>query len=200
MRLEEALYGRRSLRHFSSKQLPPELLPKLVLAACTAPAPHHSHPWRFLAIESVESRTNLIEKMSLAWQQALTQDGTPTTRVTNLLSRSQCQLRKAPLLLLACLVQDQARSWPDEDRQRSERDMYVHSIGAATQNLMLAAHAYGLASYQMGSPLFCPNAVKAALGLPTTYDPHLLIAIGYPESATPVPRTELAIEKFLSRL
>ena len=79
------------------------------------------------------------------------------------------------------------RRWPDERRQRAEREMYLHSVGAAVQNLMLAAHARGVASYQMGSPLFCPEAVRHALDLPDDHDPQALVALGYPEPNTAPP-------------
>ena len=187
MRLEEALHGRRSIRHFADRQPPSDLLPDLIAAACTAPAPHHSRPWRFILVESQEKRVTLIEEMLRAWRLDLEKDGVTASRIDELAAGTRQRLADAPLLLLVCLLEDHMRRWPDERRRRAERAMYLHSIGAAVQNLMLAAHARGVASYQMGSPLFCPTAVRNALGLPDDHDPQALVALGYPDPSTPPP-------------
>ncbi|MFQ5815094.1 MAG: CoB--CoM heterodisulfide reductase iron-sulfur subunit B family protein, partial [Candidatus Hydrothermarchaeaceae archaeon] len=48
---------------------------------------------------------------------------------------------------------------------RAEHDMFMQSLGAALQNLLLAANAYGLAGYLKGAPLICQTAVAEALGI-----------------------------------
>ncbi|MFQ6019964.1 MAG: nitroreductase family protein [Dehalococcoidia bacterium] len=198
MRLEEALADRRSVRRFDGRPVPPDVVRDLIALACTAPAPHHSRPWRFLAVDSAEAREGLAETMARRWRHDLEGDGVPQAEVARLLDRSYRRLREAPLLLLACIVLDQARSWPDERRRRAERDMFVQSLGAALQNLMLAAHARGLGSCLMGAPLFCPDAVVEALGLPPEYEPQFLVTMGYPPPGSrPPPRPELRADDFL---
>ena len=44
--------ARRSIRSFTSESVPRAALDALVEAACCAPAPHHSRPWRFVTIHS----------------------------------------------------------------------------------------------------------------------------------------------------
>lgn len=200
MRLEEALAGRRSIRRFDGRPVPPDVLAGLIAAACAAPAPHHSHPWRFVSLESSQTKAHLAEAMGRHWRRDLERDGQQKELIDQLLARSRRRITEAPLLLLACIVLDNARDWPDERRQRAERDMYVQSLGAALQNLMLAAHARSLASYLIASPLFCPQAVLEALRLPTEQEPQFLIALGYPQPGfSPPPRPELRVEDFLSQ-
>ena len=50
----------------------------------------------------------------------------------------------------------------------------------AAQNLLLAAHAGGLAACWMCAPLFCPDTVATALALPADWEPQALITLGYP--------------------
>ena len=65
--------------------------------------------------------------------------------------------------------------------------MSVQSMGAALQNVMVAAHALGLATFWISAPLFCPETVRRALDLPDDWEPQALVAVGYP-SAGHVPR------------
>jgi nitroreductase len=69
--------------------------------------------------------------------------------------------------------------------------MFVQSLGAALQNLLLAAAEYGLTGYLKGAPLFCPQAVRAALDLQPDWEPAFLVLLGYPDAnARPAPRPE----------
>ncbi len=142
MRALDAIATRRSVRRFAPREVPRDLVPKLIAAACAAPAPHHDRPWRFAEVNP-ETRPRLIEAMAAAWRADLESDRRPREPLDKLLARSRRQLTEAPLLLLACLELGSARDWPDERRRAAERDMYVQSLGAALQNLLLAAHAYG---------------------------------------------------------
>lgn len=199
MRIEEAIVGRRSIRRFDGRPLPPGIVTELIVLACTAPAPHHSHPWRFVVVSS-EARERLAGAMAKAWRQDLEGDGVDAETIAGLLADGRRKLSEPSLLLLAAIVLEGARQWPDERRRRAERDMYVQSLGAALQNLLLAAHARGLAAYLMAAPLFCPQAVREALDLPPDYEPQFLVALGYPQPGfAPPPRPELKAEEFLLR-
>ena len=84
-------------------------------------------------------------------------------------------------------------SQPDETRQKVERDLAVQSLGAAMQNLLLAADAKGLGACWFCAPAFCKEAVREALAIPSEVEPHALIALGYPdESPKAPPRKGLA--------
>ena len=67
--------------------------------------------------------------------------------------------------------------------------MAQQSVGAGMQNLMLAAHALGLASYWISAPLFAPEAVRDALALPEDFVAQAFVVVGYPRpGAAPKPR------------
>ncbi|MEX0800238.1 MAG: nitroreductase family protein [Dehalococcoidia bacterium] len=192
--LDEAIHNRRSVRRFAPGDVPPRLVRDLVAAACAAPAPHHSRPWRFVDVTSA-ARPRLADAMASDWQ-ADTGDPAPGAAA---IDRSRAQLVAAPLLLLACLEMEHAREWPDERRRAAERDMYVQSLGAALQNLLLAAHGRGLAGYLKGAPLFCADAIASALDLPSGWEPAFLVLLGYPEDgASPPPRETLDPGDFLA--
>ncbi len=122
MQALEAIATRRSVRRFAPRQVPPDLVLGLIDAACAAPAPHHSHPCRFVEVRP-ETRTLLIEAMAAAWRADLQADGKPRQAINRHLARSRRQLTDAPLLLLACLAEEGEREWPDGRRRSAERDM-----------------------------------------------------------------------------
>jgi len=187
----EAITSRRSVRQFDRRPIGRPLLHKLLYAACLAPAPHHTQPWRFVALDSEASRRRLAEAMGEAWRRDLEGDGVPPERIEALLARSRRQIEGAPALVLGCLVVERLRRWPDERRRHAESSMAVQSMGAALQNLMVAAQAEGLASFWISAPLFCPDAVRQALDLPSGWHAQALIALGYPApDAAPRPRPE----------
>ncbi len=193
----EAIDSRRSVRRFAPREVPPELVPKLIAAACAAPAPHRSRPWRFVEVRP-GTRPRLIEAMAAAWRAHLESDRRSTEVLDKPFARSRRQLTEAPLLLLACLELENARGWPDERRRAAEHDMYMQSLGAALQNLLLAAHAHGLGGYLKGAPLFCRAAVAEALDLPPGWQPAFLVLLGYPAGdSEPAPRPAVRADDFL---
>ena len=197
MRALDAIASRRSIRRFAPRDVPPAIVRELIAAACAAPAPHHSRPWRFVKVLP-KTRARLREAMAAAWRADAAADGLSGSRIEGALARSRKQLTEAPLLLLACLELDSARSWPDERRRAAERDMYMQSLGAALQNVLLAAHARGLGGYLKGAPLFCQAAVAEALALPDGWQPAFLVLLGYPaQGAKPPARAEPRLDDFL---
>ena len=198
MEAYEAITGRRSLRQFDRLPIARPLLQKLLYAACLAPAPHHTRPWRFVLLDTAGARQRLAEAMGAAWRRDLEGDGVAPEWIETLLARSRRQIEEAPALVLGCLVAEGlpslpagGRRWPDERRQRAEWGMALQSMGCALENIMVAAHAEGLASFWISAPLFCPEAVRQALDLPAEYEAQALIALGYPApGVSPRPRPE----------
>ena len=197
MRALDAIATRRSIRRFAPRAVPPAVLREFIAAAVAAPAPHHSRPWRFVEV-GPESRPRLIEAMAAAWHADAASDGLRTAEIAAPFARSRKQMTDAPLLLLTCLETEGARGWPDDRRRAAERDMYMQSLGAALQNLLLAAHARGLGGYLKGAPLFCRAAVSEALALPDGWQPAFLVLLGYsPEGEIPPARPEPRLDDFL---
>ena len=195
--LEKAIAGRRSVRQFAGRRVGPEAIEAVIAAACLAPAPHHTRPWRFVVL-SADARAALAKAMGRAWHRVLRRDGVEEARIDALLDRSRGQIMAAPALILVGFLADAQRSWPDQRRRRSEAMMLAQSTGAALQNLMLAAHGRGLGSYWISAPLFCPQAVRRALGLPPQFEAQALVALGYPRPGIePPPRPPLTANDFL---
>ena len=196
----DAIRTRRSLRQLSDRAVPHDLLDDLLALAATAPAPHHTRPWRYVIVLP-RARERLARAMGIAWRADLERDGHPQSLIDRLLARSRRQIVEAPALILACLTNEGLREWPDERRARNEWAMAQQSIGAAMQNIMLAAHAHGLSSYWISAPLFAPEACAAALDLPDDYVAQAFVVVGYaadgvaPGERPPVDLSRLVIER-----
>ena len=71
----DVLTARRTVREFSAAPVPGPAVDRAIAAAITAPAPHHSQPWRFVVVESADAQTRLLDDMLAAWRADLTADG-----------------------------------------------------------------------------------------------------------------------------
>jgi F420 biosynthesis protein FbiB-like protein len=182
-RVPAFLEARRSIRAFIPKPVPRDVLDALVEAACIAPAPHHSRPWRFVVIDTTEGKTALADGMGRAWRTDLEGDGVAPARIDELVDASHQKITGAPALVLGCLTWDGLDRYPDDARRRAEWGMALLSLGAAVENLMLAAADAGLASCWVAAPIFCPEAARDALALEPEWLPHALVMIGYPDPA-----------------
>ncbi|MCI0819795.1 MAG: nitroreductase family protein [Chloroflexi bacterium] len=190
----DVISQRRSVRQFGPEPVARSLVRELVALACRAPAPHKSRPWRFAYVATDGAKERLAEAMASAWLADLEAVGTAVHDVQRLLARSKEQIVGAPALLVACLELAEAKEQADEGRRSAERDMFVQSLGAALQNILLAAVERGLVGYLKGAPLFCAPAVREALELPDGWEPTFLVLLGHPEEGfEPPPRAEVEV-------
>lgn len=181
----EALRTRRTIRHLRTEPVPRDLLARVVEAATWAPAPHHTKPWRFaLIVEDVVKR-RLGDAMGEHWAADLRGDRLPEARIAKVVDRSRRRIAAAGALVVISLVKGDLQRYPDARRQSAEHTMGAHSLGAAIENLLLAAHDAGLAGSWMCAPLFCPDTVCEALRLPAALEPQALILLGYARESPP---------------
>ena len=177
--VEGAIRSRRSIRGLVGPALSPDQVEHLVALACTAPAPHHTRPWRFAEV-SPGRRSALATAMGEAWRADMEHDGVPTAQQEKALRRTRRQIESAPTLLLGCLVADGLRVYEDDRRARAEWGLAQHSFGAALQNVLLAASANGLAAFWISAPLYAQDAVRSALDLDASWQPQAFVALGHP--------------------
>lgn len=156
---------RSSVRKFKGTPLVPLLINRLVEAACRAPSAGNLQPWYFYAVTGEQQKRALA---AAAFGQGF--------------------IAEAPVCIVVCIEPERsARIYG-----RRGRSLYcIQDTAAATQNLLLAAEAYGLGACWVGA--FDEERVAVLLRIPADKKPVALVPVGYParETKTFSPRREL---------
>ena len=178
--LEQLLGSRHSVRAFADRPVEPELIDRLLQAACRAPSAHNRQPWRFAVLKSSEAKVRLAEAMGARLEADRLADGDDPRAVGADVARSRTRIAGAPVGVLVCLTMEQMDEYPDEKRSRAEYLMAVQGAAMAGENLLLAAHAAGLGGSWLCAPLFAPAVAREALDLPASWQPQGLVLLGWP--------------------
>lgn len=190
--LHGLIRSRRSVRRYRTEPVPDELLRQLIETAIWAPSAHNRQPWRFVLLDS-DARRRLARTMATRLKADRTADGDDPDAIAADAARSVARITGAPAALLICLTVAEMDAYPDARRAAAERAMAMQSTAMAVQNLLLAAHAEGLGAAWMCAPLFCPDTARAALSLPTEFEPQALVTLGWPEGPAR-PRARKPVE------
>jgi len=162
--LFEAIKGRRSIRRFQEKDVPYELVMKLIDAARWAPSAGNVQPWEFVVVRDPGLKKALARA-----------------------ALNQMFIAQAPVVIVVCA--DEIRSGSVYG-PRGATLYCIQDTAAATQNMLLAAHALGLGACWVGA--FNEEEVRRVLGIPPGVRPVAIVPIGYPaESPSPPRRREL---------
>lgn len=193
--VREAVTQRRTVRAFTAEPVDPGAVRRAVAAAVTAPAPHHTTPWRFVLLESAAARLELLDAMRDAWIADLRADGKPEESIAKRVRRGDV-LRAAPYLVVPCLVTDGAHDYGHARRDAAEREMFVVAMGAGVQNFLVALAGERLGSAWVSSTMFCRDVVREVLGLPGDWDPMGAVAVGH-AAEPPRERPARSAEDFI---
>jgi len=168
---------RRSIRRYESESVPAEVLERILTAARWAPSAHNRQPWRFASLTAFRWKDRLARAMGDRLRRDRLADGDAVAAIEQDVARSYARITGAPVAIVVALDMSDMDRYPD-NRQRAEHTMAVQSTAMATQNLLLAAHAEGLGACWMCAPLFCPEVVSEALGLPSGWEPQAIVTLG----------------------
>lgn len=175
---------RRSVRDFSDRDVPREIIDNCIMAAGTAPNGANMQPWHFVVIQEPSVKKKIREGAEKEefdfynnrapddWLEALRPLGTDEKKPF---------LEKAP-----CLIAIFSKSYGVDQKGEKEKHYYVReSVGIATGILITALHHAGLVSLtHTPSPMGFLNDI---LDRPKNEKPFLLLVTGYPETGAKVP-------------
>ena len=176
--LLDLIKSRRSIRRYTDVSIPRSSILRLLEAAIWAPSAHNRQPWRFAVITEPAAKDRLARAMGERLQADRAADGDDPEDIERDVARSYARLTGAPVLIVVCLSLIDMDTYPDSQRTHNERIMAVQSTAMAAQNLLLQAHADGLAACWLCAPLFVPALVQKTLKLPDDWEPQGVITLG----------------------
>lgn len=176
---------RRSVRDFSSRPVPREVIEDCLLAAGTAPSGANQQPWFFSLIED-PSRKRRIREAAEAEERAFYAGRAPQEWLDALAplgtDPDKPFLEEAPLLIAIFAQKYGVRP----DGSRFSHYYVPESVGIATGVLVTALHHAGLATLtHTPSPMGFLNEI---CGRPPNERPVILLVVGYPKPGCSVPR------------
>lgn len=177
---------RRTLRDFSDKPVPKEVIRDIIMTASSAPSGAHRQPWTFCAVSNPELKSTIRKaaekeeyenyhgRMSEEWLKDLSPFDTDWNK---------------PFIDIAPWVIIVFRKAFDMENGQKKKNYYVQeSVGIATGFLLTAIHKAGLVALtHTPSPM---NFLGEILGRPSNEKPFLLIPVGYPMENAKVPVLE----------
>ena len=175
--------ARRSVRRYLPKPVPRALVDQLLEAAVTAPSAHNRQPWRFAVLDADRHKIALACAMGDRLRKDRQGDQDPNADIEADVARSFARITGAATVVIVCLSMEDMDVYPDAARNRNEHQMAVQSTAMAGQNLLLTAQAAGLGACWLCAPMFCPETVRQALGLPAYWEPQGMVTLGYPADA-----------------
>ena len=166
----EAIKNRRSVRAFTPEPVSDGEVEKLIDAATWAPSAGNIQPWEFVVVRDPEIKRGLCEAAG-----------------------NQNFVEEAPVVIVVCA--NTLRS----ERGYGSRGVNLYCLqdtAAATQNMLLAAHAIGLATCWVGA--FQEEEASTALNVPTGVRPVAIIPVGHP-ARKPMARSRRPLSGIIHR-
>ena len=185
--LYKAIFTRRDVRsRFTPRQVPEEVLKRILEAAHHAPSVGFSQPWNFVLIRSLETRRAVKRSFEAETRRAAALLDEP--RRSEYLSLKLEGILESPLNV--CVTYDPSRFGPFVIGRSGMPEAGLYSVCCAVQNLWLAARAEGVG---VGWVSILSNGVlREVLGMPERVVPVAYLCLGYVEEFAEKPDLERA--------
>lgn len=155
MDIYECIRNRRSIRRYTEKPVPDEMLRRVLNAGRLAPSAVNLQPWRFIVVRSGEMRRALVD---------CTRGG------------KHLHLGMGPVALVAC-----GNERDCYQHQGNFLKTFAIDAAIALEHIMLAAAAEGLGTCWIGA--FDETAVKDLLNIPDPWRVVAMTPLGYPDES-----------------
>lgn len=180
----ETMRRRRTVRDFSDRPVPRDIIEDCLLAAGTAPNGANRQPWRFVVVGDPDIKARMRTEAELE-EQAFYSGKAPPEWIAALehlgTDEHKPFLERAPWLIVVFGESYEVM----EDGTKAKNYYVTESVGIATGILITALHHAGLVTLtHTPSPMKFLNGL---LGRPDNERPFLILVVGYPEEDATVP-------------
>jgi nitroreductase len=170
MDIFDAIRNRRSIRSYEEAAVTEDQIRTLIEAASYAPSAGNIQPWEFVVVRDPQIKMRLSAA-------ALHQEF----------------IEEASVVIVVCANEERSRQGYGS---RGSNLYCIQDTAAATENLLLAAHALGLGTCWIGA--FREDAARRALNMPSHVRPVAIIPVGIP-SESPSPRRRRPLAQIIHR-
>ena len=181
----ELISRRRSVRHFSNKPVPREVIETCLQAAGSAPSGANHQPWHFVCVSNCDIKREI--RVAAEEEEKAFYDGRAGDLWLDDLHGLGTDAQKPFLETAPWLIAIFAERYGFDDSGEKQKNYYVpESVGIATGLLIHALHSIGLATLT-----HTPNPMKflsKILGRPSNERPMMLLVVGHAAADAKVPR------------
>lgn len=179
------LNERRTVRDFSDKAIPKEVIKNIIKAASTAPSGAHKQPWTFCVVSNPTTKREI--RIAAEQEEKESYAGRMSDEWIEDLRPLQTDWQKPFLETAPYLIVVFKKAFDILPDGKKKNNYYVNeSVGIACGFLLAAIHHAGLVALtHTPSPM---NFLTKVLNRPDNERPFLLIPIGYPATDTVVPK------------
>jgi len=179
----EWMNKRRSIRNFSSKPVPKEVIENIIKTATSAPSGANRQPWTFCVVSDFSLKK--IIRITAEEEEYESYNGRMSDEWLNDLVPLQTDWHKPFLETAPYLIVVFRRSFEFEVDRKHQNYYVMESCGIACGFLLAAIHNAGLSALtHTPSPM---NFLSRILRRPQNEKPFLLIPVGYPADDCLVP-------------
>jgi len=197
MEIFKAIETRHSVRKFKADIPPIEDVKKIINAARLAPSSTNNQMWHFIVIYNPAVKNKMKQAIIQTYDEILTwKEAEGKENKINFYKQFSAFFTDAPVniavlmepkvSLMAEIMREKGVSEEKITRMRPNPELL--SIGAAIENLSLAAHALGYGSCWLTAPLYACKKLEEILDVQSPYQLVSLLCLGKPETKTTGPQ------------
>jgi len=212
MDIIEAIHQRKSIRGFKPDPVSKDILSKIMESACKAPSAMNTQPWEFIVITGEvlnKLKSTLVEKLNNS-EPMQPEHQVVSWSNDSIYRKRQIELAKGLFKLMDIPREDKKKraEWMERgfrffdapvgilmltDNSLSDSGPLL-DIGAAMQNICLAALNFGLGTCIEDQSVLYPEVLKKIVDIPDNKRIIIAIAIGYPDWDFPANKLSIGRE------
>ncbi len=189
----EAIYTRRSIRFFQDRPIPGDALEEILRAGRQAPSPKNRQPWRFVVVQGA-AKEEMLAAMRRGIEQSARGEGLLTAE-PGYIENARFTLRamsEAPVTVFVMNPYGRPLRADWTAAEKVNELSHMQAIGAAAENMALAAADLGIGSLWNGNIFFAYDELTRWLG--EAGEMALALSLGYsaqPKTLRSLPRKPL---------
>lgn len=187
MEFKEVAFKRTSIRNFTADNVPVDDLQEMVKLAGTAPSVNNSQPWKFYAVTNKDLMNRMADAISAKISELPENQSRISGHVKQQTEWFATFFKDAPAVIALATsgyesVLEKGVNLNHEKINELRNHPDIQSIGAAVQNILLAAVDMGYGACWMSAPAMAADEIDHILSVDSNYHVAAFVAVGKPQA------------------